>query len=532
MRIGFVALALWLCGAWLHAQDFSKMHGAGLTDKQGPGYHPPDKFREADFHFLRENGFNFVRLPIAYQFWTRDDDPALIDEVKVREIDEAVEWGRKYGLHVCLGFYSVPGYSIAEPNRQPSLWTDEKLQAGFVGYWRFFAERYKSVGPELLSFNLLNEPAYEVTEEQYAAVMRQAISAIREIDPRRPIVVDGLQVGRLPVMSLLGENVVQALHFYEPLNFTHAGANLIDGVQQRKGPGQWPIPRITRYLFGPESEQGENDTDDRLKQSMATASPARGYEPLPLLVYGPFDVGVKLRLRIDNVTARRENPLRVVMLADRKMVAEQAYRATSPDNGDLSVTQDIGVDFSGVIPAGTRVVTIRVVAGMGLVWSQLGVSPQDRPDERVIAPDEVQWPTQAAVLRYETDGTLTAHAYYDRQWIWEQTAAKWRSFVEQGGRVMVQEFGCYKETPHLAMLKYLQDCTAVWNGQGWGWAIWELRGPMGILDNQRQDMVVSGTAGEAEAGNTKEPGQAVENPGDSTVDQALLAVLKAAAQDQ
>jgi len=74
-----------------------------------PGNQP---FHEQDFEWLAEWGFDFVRLPIDYRCWVDPDNPARRNEKALREIDQAVDWGRQYGVHVCLNQHTAPGYRV------------------------------------------------------------------------------------------------------------------------------------------------------------------------------------------------------------------------------------------------------------------------------------------------------------------------------------------------------------------------------------------------------------------------------------
>ena len=46
-------------------------------------YRNDGAFREDDFRWIRDWGFNFVRLPMDYRFWTDPDDLAKIHECKL-----------------------------------------------------------------------------------------------------------------------------------------------------------------------------------------------------------------------------------------------------------------------------------------------------------------------------------------------------------------------------------------------------------------------------------------------------------------
>src|SRR6185503_8709385 len=53
-------------------------------------------FVEDDFKWISEWGFNFVRLPMDYRTWILGGDWRKFNEDVLKEIDQAVAWGRKY----------------------------------------------------------------------------------------------------------------------------------------------------------------------------------------------------------------------------------------------------------------------------------------------------------------------------------------------------------------------------------------------------------------------------------------------------
>ncbi|MFO1489744.1 MAG: cellulase family glycosylhydrolase [Kiritimatiellia bacterium] len=154
-------------------------------------------FVEEDFRLISALGFNFVRLPMDYRCWIRDGDWETFDEAALKDIDQAVEWGGRYGLHVCLNFHRAPGYTVARPAEAKSLWTDPDAQRVCAKHWAEFARRYKGVPSERLSFNLMNEPA-GVEAAEYLPVVEKLAAAIRQQDPARLILSDGLSGAPVP----------------------------------------------------------------------------------------------------------------------------------------------------------------------------------------------------------------------------------------------------------------------------------------------------------------------------------------------
>ena len=65
-------------------------------------------FVEDDFRWIRDWGFNWVRLPMDYRFWTAPD-LVTINENAVEPIDRAIGLGEKYGVHVNICLHRAPG---------------------------------------------------------------------------------------------------------------------------------------------------------------------------------------------------------------------------------------------------------------------------------------------------------------------------------------------------------------------------------------------------------------------------------------
>jgi len=203
----------------------------------------PD-LRELDF--LAEEGFNFVRIPVDYSFWTKDFDYTHPNEDILAYLDRYIDACRERGLHTCLNLHRAPGYCINWPEREKhNLWRDEEAQEGFRFLWEYFAKKYKGIPSSLLSFDLVNEPAnippsHPCTRDDHQKVIRETIAAIRAIDPDREIVIDGFDGGGSALPELADAGVIHSGRGYEPFPISHYKAEWVRGITEWKMPS-WPL---------------------------------------------------------------------------------------------------------------------------------------------------------------------------------------------------------------------------------------------------------------------------------------------------
>jgi endoglucanase len=196
-------------------------------------------YQEQDFAWMAEWGFDFVRLPLDYRFWTPQDNWDEIREDGVEAVDQAVEWGKQYGVHVCLNLHRTPGYCVNPPKEPKDLWTDEEALEASALQWGHFARRYKGRPNREVSFNLINEPA-RIEPEAYVKVVRRLAGAIRAEDADRLIIADGLNWARTPVPALTPLRVAQSTRGYDPMRLTHYRASWVTGADTWEEP-TWPM---------------------------------------------------------------------------------------------------------------------------------------------------------------------------------------------------------------------------------------------------------------------------------------------------
>lgn len=196
---------------------------------------PP--FQESDFVLMNEWGFDFARLPMSYLCWA-DGDPASwlkLRENELKDIDAAVEFGRKHSVHVNLNFHRAPGYCVNPPKEPLDLWKDPQALDACAFHWAAFAKRYQGIPNDRLSFDLLNEPP-DIPAETYVRVVKRLVAAIRAEDPQRLIIADGLKWGREPMFGLVDLKIAQSTRGYDPMRISHWKANWV------RGSDQWPEP--------------------------------------------------------------------------------------------------------------------------------------------------------------------------------------------------------------------------------------------------------------------------------------------------
>ncbi|MBV9789240.1 MAG: cellulase family glycosylhydrolase [Chloroflexi bacterium] len=199
---------------------------------------PPD---ERALDFMAATGFNFVRVPTDYRFWTRDFDYFHPDETVFEHIDRYLEACRSRDLHMSLNLHRGPGYCINRNDlERHNLWLDPIAQDAFVFTWENFARRYAGVASRHLSFDLLNEPPnigqYGLTRENHAALIRRTVAAIRAIDPEREVVIDGLGGGHLAMPELADLSVIHSGRGYQPMPVSHHGAQWWSGHEHAPAP--------------------------------------------------------------------------------------------------------------------------------------------------------------------------------------------------------------------------------------------------------------------------------------------------------
>jgi aryl-phospho-beta-D-glucosidase BglC (GH1 family) len=457
---------------WLPAspEKLPRWRGFNLLEKfqLGGGRKP---FQQDDFRLISKLGFNFVRLPMDYRFWINSGNWEEFDEAALAEIDQAVAWGAQYGIHVCINFHRAPGYTVASPPERTSLWTDAETQRVCAKHWAMFARRYHGIPNSRLSFNLMNEPG-QVDPKVYAAVVRKLVEAIRHGDSNRLIIADGLQWGNVPVFELRGLRVAQAARGYTPMEISHYQASWVNGEK-------FPLPQWPRVL----------------PPNGVLLSPAKPEGSHPLVIDGPFAQETGLRLHVLTVSSAA----RLVVEAGGKPLLDKQFKC-GPGSGEWKRAEfkpQWGIyqnlfdrDYSCSIPAGTRQVRIRVSEGDWLEIGQIGLKPAGAAKETVVDLKQ-EYGKRPEPFRFapgEPGGPIFGLPMQDRAWLWKQCIEPWKKAEGQGIGVMIGEWGVFNRTPHDVVLRWAEDCLANWQKAGWGWAMWNFRGSMGVMDSDRRDI--------------------------------------------
>lgn len=440
----------------------------------------PKEFREEDFQMIRDWGFNFVRLPMDYRYWIKDGDWEQFEEEHLQYVDRAVKLGQKYGIHVHVCMHRCPGYTVAKPQEGTDLFTDPETQRVCAKHWAMFARRYRGIPNEQLSFNLFNEPP-AVADEVYGRVAKILIEAIRREDPTRFILADGLGYGRGPVKSLVGiPGVGQSTRGYTPMSISHYMASWV-GTPTAKP--VWPI-----QLDAPNGVLA-----GRGKPDLQAAVIISNLPPCQMaLSYGRVSGRVKIRFTADGETVAED--VLVPQTNSPLWKAVKWYPSWKIFQGSYLGETKVS------LPKGARCLEAKIVEGDWMTLGALVVTSDDgtKSAELAFGSDwckpvnfvqnfcgfdaKSQFASVVAVQegpRYEDPGMEYLH---------RKLMVAWDEALAGGTFAMAGEFGCYKYTPHMLVMDWLEDYLRLWKERNMGWAMWNLRGSFGILDSERVDV--------------------------------------------
>jgi aryl-phospho-beta-D-glucosidase BglC (GH1 family) len=215
---------------------------------------------EQDFKWMADWGFDFVRIPMAYPSYLKYDPASGRDitpeetvgfrEEAIDAIEQVVYTANKYHLHVSLNLHRAPGFCINAGFHEPfNLWKDEEAQQVFYRHWDMWAKRFKNVSPELLSFDLVNEPCFKedmndqfspataIPGSIYRKVAVGCLDVIHRQNADRMVVADGNNGGALVIPELTDLPIGQSCRGYYPHYVSHYRAGWV-----WKNPDDAPVP--------------------------------------------------------------------------------------------------------------------------------------------------------------------------------------------------------------------------------------------------------------------------------------------------
>ncbi|MEZ0324582.1 MAG: glycoside hydrolase family 5 protein [Fimbriimonas sp.] len=189
---------------------------------------------ERDFPSIRSFGMNVVRLPMNYRQFEDDATPFKLRSDAWKWVDKAVYMAEKNGLYTILDMHGVQGGQSAYDHTgradQNKLWDSPENRKRLAWLWAEIAKRYRTRSA-VVAYDVFNEP-YGGSKKDQVAVFKQALEAIRKVDPDKMVYA----MGNYDDFTHYGspkpngwKNVAYQMHYYpglfgggDPTVMTHA----------------------------------------------------------------------------------------------------------------------------------------------------------------------------------------------------------------------------------------------------------------------------------------------------------------------
>jgi endoglucanase len=210
--------------------------------------------RKIDIDSMAAWGFNSVRLPMHYHFYTLavDEEPVAGKNTWLEKgfalTDSLLSWCKADHLYLILDLHATPGgqgndlpISDRDPAK-PSLWESAANREKMIALWRRLAERYKNE-PWIGGYDIINEPNWGFSgdtsdmhgiKEKGNAPLRQLMmditAAIRSVDRRHIVIIEGNGWGNnyRGVLPPWDDNMVLSFHKYWNPNTDDAIRSVLD----------------------------------------------------------------------------------------------------------------------------------------------------------------------------------------------------------------------------------------------------------------------------------------------------------------
>jgi endoglucanase len=191
------------------------------------------RFEPEYFVLIKQRGFDFVRLPVGWQNHLMiKGDTTTISKTFLARVKYIVDEAIKNDLGIIINIHHFD-----DMGKDP-----EKYESRLYEFWRVISEHFQNYPPNVV-FEVFNEPHDKLNTKTWNKYQNECIKIIRETNPTRKIVVSaGDWGGTGGIMDLIipeDENLILSVHYYDPFNFTHQGADWTGGDMDKYLGTKW-----------------------------------------------------------------------------------------------------------------------------------------------------------------------------------------------------------------------------------------------------------------------------------------------------
>jgi len=223
------------------AELTSEWRGVGISHyKEDVVY---QEFTETDIAFLADNGFNFTRIFFGFhtlRYPDYPDDPSLINETELRDLDQMLAWCIKHGVHLQISCHNTPS------GENTYLEFGEAEWEYYRAYWEALARRYAGIPSRYLSFDLANEMHPSEGNMDYATgQMRKIVESIRAADPERIQIISLVHTPPMEwVENMAASGIALGVHPYRPMYLCGGDRDICP----EDGEMKWPYPYFPHLM--------------------------------------------------------------------------------------------------------------------------------------------------------------------------------------------------------------------------------------------------------------------------------------------
>ena len=227
-------------GNWLDAPRGQSLEGASSWGVE---------INAGDFSNIAQKGFDNVRIPARFSDYLTEQryvSPEFMAKVKWA-VDSVISNGMKaiIDVHHFEEMMSDPENHF---ETLKNIWTDISLE-------------FKNYDDSKVYFELLNEPNAALTIELWNTYPEELIRIIRNTNPTRPILLSTADWGGFSTLKPLkipeDDNLIITLHYYNPSQFTHQGADWMEGGLDWIGT-RWTATTVQKLAMKMEFEEVYN----------------------------------------------------------------------------------------------------------------------------------------------------------------------------------------------------------------------------------------------------------------------------------